>query len=316
MQAFEERNSVGGIDWALKFYIAKRGGAPLLLVPSVGGIPAIALPSYPILRVSYLSPEDAATEQGLGRAKTQLQGDHPLLFLTMPSPDGPPSRSGAIFRYEQTIKVPWTDGRHGKPEIEAQEYRAAVTLSLYSWGSDLQRGRPGYFLSGPSSTYNLWRVARVEADLAERQLFTLSPMRLASGLPDVDFSPIENELLRQKLESDWGEVQRCLANNLYSSVVTAAKNVAESLVVFAVGDRARKLTLEQGLGEVGKVLNAQQYCRLPFTFLDYHLMSKSHSDRVVISGRLVDPEFASTVVADLVEVLKSVGLSRPDGRDA
>ena len=308
---------MGGIEWALKFYIAERGGAPLILVPSLGSIPEVALPSYPVLRVSYLSPEDAASEQGLARAKTELQGAHPLLFLTMPSPDGPPSRSGVIFRYQQTVRVHWTDGRHGKPEIEAHEYLAAVTFSLYSWGSDLQRGRHGYFLSGPSNADNLWRVARVEAGLAGRQLFTISPLRLASGLPEVDFSAINNDLLRQKLESDWSEVQRCLANNLYSSVVTAAKNVAESLVVFAVGDGSKKLTLEQGLAEVGRVLKAQQPCRLAFTFLDYHLISKlrilhghTHSDRVVISGRLVDPEFALTVIADLVEVLKSVGLSR------
>ena len=136
---------MGGIEWVLKFYIAERGGAPLILVPSLGGIPEVALPSFPILRVSYLSPEDAASEQGLARAKTELQGAHPLLLLTMPSPDGPPSRSGVIFRYEQTVRVHWTDGRHGKPEIDAHEYLAAVTLSLYSWGSDLQRGRPGYF---------------------------------------------------------------------------------------------------------------------------------------------------------------------------
>ncbi len=309
---------MGGIEWALKFSVAKRHGAPLILVPSLGGIPEVAVPSYPLLRVSYVSSEDAAAEQGLARAKTELQGGHPLLYLTMPSPDGPPNRTGVIFRYEQSVRVHWTDGRHGRPEIEADEYLAAVTLSLYTWGSDLQRGRPGYFLSGPSNADNLWRIARVEADFVGRQLFTLSPVRLASGLPDVDFSAIDNDLLRQKLEHDWSEVQRCLANNLYSSMITAAKNVAESLVVFAVGNPSKKLTLEQGLTEVGKTLKARQSCRLPFTFLDYHLISKlrilhghTHSDRVVISGRLVDPEFALTVLADLVEVLKSVGLSRP-----
>jgi hypothetical protein len=309
---------MGSIEQALKFYVAEWHGSPLILVPSLGGIPEVAVPSYPLLRVSYLSPEEAATEQGLARAKTKLQGGHPLLFLTTPSPDGPPSRSGVIFRYEQSVRVHWTDGRNGKPEIEADEYLAVVTLSRYSWGSDLQRGRPGCFLSGPSNGDNLWRVARVEADFAGRQLFTLSPVRLASGLPDADFSAIDNDLLRQKLERDWDEAQRCLANNLYSSMITAAKNVVESLVVFAVGNPSRKLTLEQGLVELRKTLDARQPCRLPFTFLDYHLMSKlrilhghTHSDRVEISGRLVDPGFALTVLADLVEVLKSVGLSRP-----
>ena len=194
---------------------------------------------------------------------------------------------------------------------------AAVSLSLYPWGSDLRRGRPGYFLTGLSEAGNLFRVARVESDLAGRQLFTLSPVRLASGLPDADFSAINNELLRQKLERDWGEVQRCLAGNLYSSLITAAKNVAESLVVYSVGRQSKKMTLAQGLLQVEKSLQAKQPGQLPFTFLDYHLMSKlrilhanTHPDSVVISGRLVDPEFALTVVADLVEVLRSVRLAR------
>jgi hypothetical protein len=163
----------------------------------------------------------------------------------------------------------------------------------------------------------LWRIARVELDLAGRQLFTLSPVQLASGLPEIDFSPIDNDLLLQKLVSDWSEVQRCLANNLYSSLITAAKNVAESLVVFAVGDSSAKLTFQQGLTELGKRLETKQSCRLPFQFLDYHLMSKlrilhgsTHSDRVVVSGRLVEPEFALTVADDLVQVLRSTGLVR------
>jgi hypothetical protein len=83
-------------------------------------------------------------------------------------------------------------------------------------------------------------------------------VQLPNGLPSVDFSSVANELLRQKLGNDWGEVQRCLANNLYSSVITAAKNVAESLVLYAVGTKAQKLTFEQGLAEVGKIVKAQQ----------------------------------------------------------
>jgi hypothetical protein len=250
-------------------------------------------------------------------AKTAMQGAHSLLLMTMPCADGPPYRSGVVFRRNASVNINWTDGQHGKPLTNAEEYLAAVSLSLYSWGSDLERKKPGYFLSGPSEASTLLRIARVELDLAGRQLFTLSPVQLASGLPEVDFSVIDNDLLRQKLVNDWGEVQRCMANNSYSSLITAAKNVAESLVLFAVGDSSGKLTFQQGLTEVGKRLEAKQPCRLPFEFLDYHLMSKlrilhghTHSDRVVISGRLLEPEFALTVVGDLAQVLRSTGLAR------
>jgi hypothetical protein len=307
---------MSGLDGAMKFYVAERHGAPMLLVHSIGGIPEVATARHPLLRVSYLSPESAASEQGIAHAKTELQGLYPLLLLTMPCPDGPPYRSGVIFRRNQAVNINWTDGRHGKPAIAAEEYLAAVTLSMHSWGSDLMRGAPGYFLSGPSEASTLWKIARVEFDVVGRQIFTLSPVRLASGLPEVDFSSIVNDILRQKLEADWSEVQRCVASNIAFSLITAAKNVTESLVLAALGNSPGRMTFDQGLAEVGERLKTKQALALRFDFLEYHLMSKlrilhgqCHSDRVVISGRLVEPEFALTVVTDLVQVLRSTGLA-------
>ncbi|MBI1897040.1 MAG: hypothetical protein HYS04_11030 [Acidobacteria bacterium] len=308
---------MGLLEGALKFYIAERRGVPVILTPGIGGMPEIVTPTHPILRVSYLSPESAASEQAISNAKAEVQGRHPLLLMTMPCPDGPPYRSGVIFWRNQTVSINWTDGKHGKAALNAEEYLAAATLHNYSWGSDLVRGARGYFLSGPSDASTLWRIARVEFDVAGRQMFTLSPVRLASGLPDVDFSTIGDDLLRQKLVADWGDVQKCLAGNIPYGLITAAKNVAESLVLVALGKAPGKMTLEQGLTEVGKRLKDKQPLALPLDFLDYHLMSKlrilhgqCHSDRVVISGRLVEPEFALTVAADLVQVLRSAGVAR------
>jgi len=306
------------LDGAMKFYVAERHGAPLLLVHSLSGIPEVAATSHPLLRISYLSPESAGSEQGLAQAKSELEGKHPsLLLLPVPCPDGSPYRSGVIFRRSQTVNIHWTDGMHGKPAIAAQEYLAAVTLNMYSWGSDLMRGAPGYFLSGPSEASTLWKIARVEFDLAGRHIFTLSPVRLASGLPYVDFSTVANEILRQKLEVDWAELQRCMTGNITFGLITAAKNVAESLVLVALGDAPGRMTFDGGLTELGKRLKAKQPLALRLDFLEYHLMSKlrilhgqCHSDRVLISGRLVDPEFALTVAADLVQVLRSTGLAR------
>lgn len=302
------------IDWALGIFVAESRGNPLILVRSVGGLPEAAVPSHPILKVSYLSQAAASSEHGIESAQQQIQAGHPLLLLTMPSADGPPSRSGVVFRYKQTNKFPWTDGRNGKPDVEADEYLAAVSLDQYPWGFDLRAGRPGYFLTGISNVDNLWRIVRVEADIAGRQLFTLFPIKLATSLPDVDFSPIANELIRQKLERDWSEVERCLVAHLYSSLITAAKNVVESLMLYSLGDES-KLTLNEGLRKLRSSLDGRQDSI--FTELDYHLMSKlrilhglTHSDRVIISGRLVTPEFALTVATDLVEVLRSSNLLR------
>jgi hypothetical protein len=179
------------------------------------------------------------------------------------------------------------------------------------------RGAPGYFLSGPSEAGTLWRIARVKFDVAGRPLFTLSPVRLASGLPDVDFSAIENGLLRQKLLSDWEEGQKCLAGNIAYGLITAAKNVAESLVVAALQELSGRMTFDRGLTEIRRRMEAKQPMALQFDFLYYHLMSKlrilhgqCHAGRIIVTGRVVEPEFALTVASDLIQVLRSIGLTR------
>jgi hypothetical protein len=302
----------------LEIDIAERGGVPLILAPSPQGMLELAVLEHPVSRVAYVSPEEAATDAGLNRAKSDLQYPHPLLFVGMPSVDGPPNRAGVVFRYEQDAQMPWRDGMHAK-QVTVQRYLAACTLSIYSWGSDMSRGKPGFFLFGPQGAKDLWRIARVESDFAGRQLFTLSPVQHAAGIPDLDLSRIDSPLLKEKLERDWNDLQRCFSQQMYSALITSAKNVAEDLVLFAIGKSgsASTLSLDQGLKQLRKLLEDKQPTALPLSFLDYHLMSKlrilhghTHTDRVLIEGRLVDPEFALSVLPDIIQILRSAGLTQ------
>jgi hypothetical protein len=104
---------------------------------------------------------------------------------------------------------------------------------------------------------------------------------------------------------------------LYSSLITTAKNVAESLALCALGAPKQCMTIDKSLREIGKRLEAKEAIGLNLGSLEYHLMRKlqilhghTHSDHVVISGRLVEPGFALTVVEDLVQVLRTAGLAR------
>lgn len=301
----------------LEIYIGERRGVPLILAPTPQGMIEVAPLEHPVFRVVYVSPEDAATDAGVNRAKAELQNAHPLLFVGMPSVDGPPNRAGVIFRYERDAQMPWRDGMHAK-QMAVQRYLAACTLSIYSWGSDISRGKPGFLLFGPQGAKDLWRIGRVESDFAGRQLFTLSPVQHAAGIPDLDLSKIDSPLLREKLERDWSDLQRCFSQQIYSGLITSAKNVAEDLVLFAIGKSGSASTqsLDQSLKQLRKALEDKQPTALPLSFLDYHLMSKlrilhghTHTDRVLIEGRLVDPEFALSVLADIIQILRSAGLT-------
>jgi hypothetical protein len=220
-----------------------------------------------------------------------------------------------LFRRERSILLPWRDGRRSHTAIEADEYLAAVTLSQYSWGADVLAGRAAYFLTGAGPD-SLWRLVRAERDLAGRQVLTLAPVQLTNGLPIVNFAPIADVVLREKLLRDWTEVQRCLSQHIYSSLITSAKNVAESLLVYLVGDPGHALTLDKGLSRLSEALKNKQELILPVSFLEYHLFHRlrilhghTHADRTVLSGRLIAPEFAISVVADLVQILRTAGLA-------
>ncbi|MCZ2155864.1 MAG: hypothetical protein LC114_18505 [Bryobacterales bacterium] len=306
---------MGNLEWATKFWIGKRKTSHLILAPTINGIPIVASPTYPLLRVTYLSRDTAATEQGMRIATTMLDGGYPTLLLSLSCPEGPPYRTCVLFVRHQTVQVIWSDGSRGHSPIEAEEYLAAMS-NQYSWSSDVLCGRPGYLATGQGDTLSLWHIARVETDVVGRQIFTLSPARLANGLPTVDFTPIKHELLRQKIETDWAELQRCLASNLYSSLVTAAKNVAESLTLYALDVDGKRMALSDALKSIeAQLQNKENGLKLPLQPLDYHLLSKirilhgsTHSDRVIISGRILDPEFCLSVVSDLLQVLRSCGL--------
>jgi len=84
----------------------------------------------------------------------------------MPSPDGPPYRSGVIFRRNRTVNINWTDGSRHTQHV---------------------------FMAQPQKKARFWKIARVEFDVA---------------------------------------------GNIAFSMITAARNVAESLVLALPCDHA------------------------------------------------------------------------------
>ena len=97
----------------------------------------------------------------------------------------------------------------------AEEYLAAVTLSMYSWGSDLDARRAGLFSQRASEASTLRKIAT---------------------------------FLWPKLEADWFEVQRWVTGNIAFSLITAAKNIAESLVLAAPVNAPGRMTWSSRAG--------------------------------------------------------------------
>ena len=101
--------------------------------------------------------------------------------------------------------------------------------------------------------------------------------------------------------SDWAELQQSLATQSSAALVTGASKIAESLLAYGLDlptSGKKSMNLATGLKDLKQLLESKVIVpKLPFTDLDYHLMSKirilhghTHADRVVINGRLINPQ--------------------------
>jgi hypothetical protein len=265
------------------------------------------------LNVVYL-PEHDVSDEGLRRASQWLDRREMLLQM-VPCPDGPPHRAGILFYRERRFDPP-----------PAECFLAATARSHdFSWISDLRRGQPGNFVGGSLNAPELWRIARnPDTDAANRLVFTLTPRRLASGLPQPKFDAISNPILREEAKRNWAALEVDLVQSQHYAAVTNAKNVAEAILADLLPKPAgstKKRTLDDLLREVKATLERKNSPdsggeRPPDPIvrsLDYHLLSilrelhaRGHPERAEKEGGPVSLELAMTAVPNLVHALKSL----------
>jgi hypothetical protein len=161
---------------------------------------------------------------------------------------------------------------------------------------------------------NLWRITHTEADAAKRCVFTLYPVKLASGLPVASFACIGDLALRREAEQHWDDLIHHLAGHSYYALVTSAKNLSEAILADFFRSRGNRGDRDFSSMLVRlKPLVEKKEPGVPFQYLDYHLMQKmrilhaqTHPPKAAVGGGL-RPELALTVVEDLVRVLMAVG---------
>lgn len=218
---------------------------------------------------------------------------------------------------DQTIS--YQDGGRSFHGHWATEYVAAKSSQEYPWGSDIAQGLHGSFLIGAMHRSNLWRVKCAQADHLGRLLFTLMPVKPVAGLPQPDFSVINDEVIRTETEKAWDDMVHALSGDRMSAVVKSAKQVAENVLYFGLLKMGQITPGNYDFAELLARLKSTLEDRLKrqlcsFTDLDYHLMQKlrilhggTHIGRVVVNGRAASKEYGASVTLDLVEILTSFG---------
>lgn len=300
----------------LRVYVQFQQNFGQILVADSGGNLSELAPDSLFLNVVYL-PQHDLTDDELRRASQQLD-QRALLLQMVPCPDGPPHRAGILFFRERRFDLP-----------QAECYLAATSRGHdFSWISDVRRGQPGNFVSGSLNAPELWRIARKpETDAANRLVFTLTPARLASGLPSPRFQRISNEILRDEAKRNWTALEINVVQSQHHAAVTNAKNVAEAILADLLPRTAgarKKRGLDDLLKELKIMLDGTSRRELAaertpdriLSTLDYHLLSilrelhaRSHPERAEKEGGPVSLELAMTAVPNLVHVMRSLKLA-------
>jgi hypothetical protein len=302
-----------------ELYLLDRGAASVVLGVGRDGFPSLFEPQPLLYRAAELSQLDfdMQGEMALNRARGQLASGRAFL-LPVPCPDGPPYRSFLYFTFQGTATgVSWHDGPHIRNGYSMQVYRATTDQAPYTWISDARQGNPGYFVTGPAGQDSLWRILRIESDALHRVVFTLAPVRWNARCPAVDFSKVPNVALATELQQQYDDLCRSVTNSAYRDIATKARNIAEGAISARLAETGQQSSgrLFEDLQSVQKLLSDSQTRNCcGFRDIDYHLAQKirlvhgrTHAAQVGVSGPFLRPEFALTVVEDLIELLKGLG---------
>jgi len=238
------------------------------------------------------------------------------LLKLVSSPDGPPNRMVRIFRYSKQERINVL--RSGRlTRIPAQVYYE-VSKGSNAWDNDAAKHAQGLFVTGEGDPASIWKVSRIERDAFDAPLITLSPLVIAGGFPTLDLSMVASQHAQEEIEGQYRELQTSYQNNAYRAVVTHAKNIAEVLIPLKANLPSKNTfngTLKDLRAQMDQ-LHAKGK-RGSVSELSYHLAQKlrllhqrTHPERTIDAGRGITPQFAVTVVQDLVEILRDLGCVR------
>jgi len=302
---------------ATELYLLERSRVPLILAPDSTGMPAVLYPQPILFRTAYISAHNL--ESGILRAGAQLANHNCSLLAPISCPDGPPHRSALLFAYQQEMNGTWLDGTQSHHGAKMLQFKPTTTQSQWPWLSEMGTGQSGYFLTGTVGDSSLWHLFRLETDAFHRAIFTLSPVRLAAGCPRADFSSVNDPQLASEVAAQYKDLCGSIVAHGYRDVVTKTRNIVEGLVsarLKAAGHPASR-DLFGDLQTVKKLLeDNQQRDTCGWTQLEYHLAHKirliqgqTHPIQTVKTGRALRPEFALSIVEDLIELLAIWGYS-------
>jgi hypothetical protein len=292
------------IEDVAEFYLLRGHASFCVLIPGPGGLPYQVTPPPRLSKATYMSREAAVHSGQMQLARNDLRGDPSLLLLDVAQFNSDVRAVRVFVRGTANYQAP----------PNAVTYLAATSRAAYSWISDLDQGKRGYFLTGLPNASDLWEIISCEPDPADRLVFNLSRVGLPNGLPSPDFSKIGDAVLRGEAQQHWANLARAVIDHNPYALVNSAASLSEALLrAFLKVPGPPNASLSDMLERLRSELDSGNSA---FSVLSYHVMqsirvmhqSTQHPGRVVTNGRPVRPRVALGIAESMVEVLSALSL--------
>jgi len=241
-----------------------------------------------------------------------------LLALFSQGLDGVGSRSVALLVKNNSTPIVigpmLINGLQFNVYSNANHYTFANTQESGVWNGSSSLDQNSYLVTGTRSSVTLSRIVRVDVDISNRYLYSISNIQLPGVLPLLDFSSISNSQLRDEAKKNWDDFRIANTNLAVNSTVTTAKVLFETLLVYEFN--ATERNMDKLLSKLNQRLDTNETAKqFNFTRLDYHLMEKlrllhqrTHPERAVRKNENIRPEMAYSIHQDVIQVLKSISL--------
>lgn len=275
---------------------------------TLDGFTGLLNPQPLVLRTVYSKTSEL--EQAVSSFRTAMSASHPDLLLCFLNPsDDHRFRTVKIFKQYGNVQHRYRDASGKEQSAYSTHYMA--TSGGLAWHEDFRKGQEGVFITGEYGPTSVWRVFRIDCDVFQSSVLTLTPLVITAGFPPLDLSSVADARRRTEIIGLYDELQSAVLNQTYRSVITKAKDIVEALLPLKA-EVSPGRTFFETLQKVHKLIDSKQSA---VPLLTYHMCEKlrllhqrTHPDRAY--EQPVAPEVALAAAQDLVEVLRAWGYAR------
>lgn len=269
------------------------------------GYPLLVKSQPCLIKCEYISASNDI-DTAIQDAKSWLNRSKRQLLALLSSEETSREVTARMFEFSGVERI----NLHSLHGSMIDKYIVSKGEPDYLWLSDWKQGKTGYFLTGHPTLANLWQVNRIDFDAFDCPILTLILVKPFGTLPVLQVTTIKEPLVAKEITSHYSELRNAIASHSYRSIINHARDIIEAFLGFWLEKNNTKpgRDLYEHLEILKKIIQDKEIkC---FSDLAYHCANKirlmharTHIDRTVKQGRIIEPSLALSCIEDLKEIL-------------